>query len=171
MSGSISQMQMLYKPEEDRILFRVNSTDKKEFRFWVTRRYSILLLKILKDHMDADPDISMQGSPDAKQAIKSFKQEKAMAEANFKEEFKEDANELPLGEEVQLAFKLTYNIQKENLHLGIQPQSGQGINMVINRQINTTLVQLILGAARKGEWCLENLTGADLLRKDNRVIN
>ena len=133
--------------------------------------YSLLSLKILKDHMDSDPDLSMLETPDAKEAIKTFKQEKAMSEANFKEELKEDAHELPLGDEVPLAFKLTYNLQDENLHLGIQPQSGQGINMVINRQINTTLVQLILGAARKGEWRLEELLGANQLAQNKRVIN
>jgi hypothetical protein len=31
MSSAINQMQMLYNPEEDRILFRVNTSDNKEF--------------------------------------------------------------------------------------------------------------------------------------------
>ena len=69
MNNGISQMQVLYQSEEDRILFRVSSTDKKEFRFWVTRRFTIMLLKILKDHMDLDPDVSVQDTPDAKQAV------------------------------------------------------------------------------------------------------
>ena len=52
MSNSLSQMQMLYVSEEDRILFRVNSTSGEEFRFWLTRRYVLLLIKVLKDFAD-----------------------------------------------------------------------------------------------------------------------
>ena len=171
MSGAISQMQMVYVAEQDRILFRVNSMDKKEFRFWITRRYAILLLKILRDHMDSDPDISVQGSPEAKQAVKKFKQEKAINEANFEKRFESGSNEMPLGEDTALAFKLTYNIKGENLHLGVQPKQGQGINMVINRQINTSLVQLLLGAAQKGEWKLDQKAQQDRNLEQRPMIN
>ena len=47
MPGSINQIQIAYSPEEDRILFRVNSMDRKEFRFWLTRRFTVLLVKVL----------------------------------------------------------------------------------------------------------------------------
>ena len=170
MVDGISQMQALYNPEEDRILFRVNSVDKKEFRFWVTRRFTILILKVLKDHMDSDPDISTQETPDARQAVKKFKQEKAIQEANFEQKFNEKSNELPLGEDVLLAFKLTYKVQGESLHLGVQPKSGQGINMVLNRQINSSLVQLLMTAARKAGWKLEGPEQTQAERQD-RVIN
>ena len=106
MSGSISQMQMIYNSEEDRILSRVNSTDNKEFRFWITRRYALLMLKILKDHRESDPDVVIQATPEAKQTLQSFKQEKAIGQTDFSEKFEEEANELPLCSEVQVAFKL-----------------------------------------------------------------
>ncbi len=75
MPGALSQIQMLYNAEEDRILFRVNSTDQLEFRFWITRRFSGLLLKVLKQHREKDPDVMTQSTPEAKEALASFKQE------------------------------------------------------------------------------------------------
>ncbi len=154
MSGSINQMQMVYHPEEDRILFRVNSTEHKEFRFWVTRRFTQLLLKVLRDHLVSDLDISLQGTREAKQAVMDYKKEKAMANADFNKPFQEDEVEYPLGEDTLLAFKVTSNKTGDNLHLGIHPKNAQGINMVINRDINTSMTQLLFSAAHKAGWNL-----------------
>jgi hypothetical protein len=167
--NAISQMQMLYVPEEDRVLFRVNSADKKQFRLWLTRRYTLLILKILKTHMAADPDISIQATPEAKEAIQSFKQEKAMQGANFEEKFKEDDAEMPLGDDVPLAYRLNYRMEGEILHLGIEPKLGQGVTLAINRDINTSLTRLISVAAKKAEWHLANLP--NLPDNISRVVN
>jgi len=158
----ISQMQMLYVPEEDRVLFRVNSADNKQFRLWLTRRYTQLFLKILKNHMDADPDLSIQATPEAKEAIQSFKQEKAMQGANFEEKFKEKAedSEIAFGDDVPLAYRLNYRIEGEILHLGIEPKRGKGVTLAINRDINTSLTRLISAAAQKAEWQLSRLPGS-----------
>lgn len=171
MTGSISQMQMLYSPEEDRILFRVNTTERQQFRFWLTRRYALLMLKVLRDHLESDPDISTQGTPEAKEAVKSFKQEQAISSANFHEQFDETSDDLPLGDDIPVAFKLTYNLVEGNLSMGIQPKEGQGINMSLDRNINASLTQLLLSAAAKGEWGIDVLGNAAIAGRDNIVIN
>lgn len=172
MTGAISQMQMAYNPEEDRILFRVNSSDDKEYRFWLTRRFTILMLKVLKDHLDRDPDVSTQGSSEARRAVKEFKQEQAMNAANFKDEFREENKQLPLGDDIKVAFKLNYKTVGDNLQLGIQPRQGQGVNMAINRDINLSMTRLLLAAAKKGDWKLGDSTAASQSNEAaNRVIN
>ena len=169
MTGAISQMQMRYVAEEDRILFRVNSTDKQEFRFWLTRRYSLLLLNVLNKHRKSDVDVSTQVDSESKQAVRSFKSNQAIQAADFKQEFSEDAEMFPLGENIPLAFKLNYKILGSDLHLGIHPKEGQGIDMVINEEVNPTLTQLILQAGQKGVW---NLKKPDIEAiPANRVIN
>lgn len=158
MSGSINQMQMLYVPEEDRILFRVNSTDKQEYRLWLTRRYALLLNKVFEAHLGSDPDVSTQETPEAKQAIQEFKQEKAMEGANYKQAFDEKPNELPQGNQVPLGFKINYKIQGENMQLTLDPKEGPGLNIVINRQITANLAQLLKNASNQGEWSLQSST-------------
>ncbi len=164
-------MQMVYVPEEDRILFRVNSTDKKEFRFWVTRRYAMLLAKVLMDHKASDPDVSRQATMEGKKAVQEFKKEKAIGEASFGQKFEDADNQYPLGESIQLAFQLTYNI-KENgsLHLSIRPKTGQGINVVINRDINITLTQLLLSAAKNGDWKLDEWIANNPVKQVGKVV-
>lgn len=173
MSGAISQMQMVYNPEEDRILYRVNTIDKNEFRFWISRRYAMLLLKVLKDHRSSDPDLSTLATPEDKKVVQEFKREQAMDGANFKKKFEEDNNQYPLGEEAKLAFKLTYNVKPDgNLMLSLQPKDGQGINVAINQDINFTLTELILSAGRKGDWKLDEWFAKQVESpEEKRVIN
>jgi len=173
MSGAISQMQMVYNAEEDRILFRVNTTDKSEFRFWVTRRYAMMLLKVLRDHVQADPDLSHLPTSQDQQAVKEFKREQAMGDANFEKKFEEQPSHYPLGSEARLAFKLTFSFRDDgSLQLSVQPKEGQGINVVINQQINLTLTELILAASRKGDWKLDEwLKQVPATEQEQRVIN
>ncbi len=171
MSDAISQMQMVYVAEEDRILFRVNSLDKREFRFWITRRYAMLLVKVLRDHKETDPDVSTQATPEAKQAVQSFKQEKAIGEATFDQQFKEIGNEFPLGQSAQLAYKLSYSIKGDgNLHLSVQPKKGQGINFVLNQDINITMTQLLLTASRKANWKLDEWAVENVVMSEEKVV-
>ena len=73
MAGSINRIQIAYSAEEDRMLFRVNSTDHKEFRFWLTRRFTVLLMRELSEHRSRDPDVASQQGEHAKEAVQSFK--------------------------------------------------------------------------------------------------
>jgi len=173
MTGAISQMQMVYVPEEDRVFFRVNSLDKQEFRFWITRRYAMLLVKVLKEHKETDLDVSTQVTPEAKEAVQTFKKEKAMSEVKFSQKFMEEGNEFPLGQSIQLAYKLSYSMKDDgNLHLSVQPKEGKGINIVINQDINITMTQLLLTASRKGGWKLDEWTTENaVMPEENVVIN
>lgn len=158
MSGAISQLQVVYSPEEDRLLFRVNTTDHAEFRFWFSRRYTILLLRVLYEHQSRDPDVVVQQAPEAREAVQAFKQEQSAQSANMSKQF-EASTQRPLGEDAILAHRLTYRIDEDQLNLGIAPKEGQGINIGINRDINNNLTRLLLGAAQQGEWGLSQSQG------------
>ena len=156
--NSISQMQMLFVPEEDRVLFRVNSADGKQFRFWLTRRYIQLVVQALQKHLDSDPDLSSQPTPAAKQAVQNFKQEQAMQGVNFEKQFEEEAEQLPLGEEAVLAYRLNYRVDKGTLHLGVEPKEGQGINLALSRDMNISVTRLIVAAAQQADWRIDLAT-------------
>jgi hypothetical protein len=74
-----------------------------------------------------------------------------------------------LGEEIMLAFQLTYKTQGENLHLSIQPKVGQGVNLVVNRDINASLGALLKSAAEKGGWRLDEAVSRAPV--STRIIN
>jgi hypothetical protein len=152
--SSISQLQMSYSAEQDRILLRVNTKTGEEFRFWLTRRYARLIIKALKAHRAADPDVSSQVTPDAKKAVQEFKQEAAQAKGNFKKDF-EPSGQFPLGEEPTLAFKLSYSVKNGKLALAIAPKESQGINLVLDENLNFNVTRLLRSAATSGDWQLD----------------
>lgn len=172
--SSISQMQMAYAPEQDRILFRLSTNTQQEFRFWLTRRFAMMFLKVLRTHRQADPDVSTLQSPADKAVVQDFKKEKAIEEANFEKKFENDAREFPIGEEAQLAFKLSYRIKDDGgLALTIQPKEGQGINVNLNQSLNVTLTELLLSSARKAQWRLDEWLSEQQAAENQpeRVIN
>jgi len=166
---AISQLQMTYNPEEDRVLFRLNTNSADEFRFWLTRRYCQMLIQALNAHRDVDPDISTQATPDAKQAVQSFKQEAASAKGDFEQEFKQSTN-FPLGDAPQLAFKLSYSVEQGKLKLSIQPKEGQGINLMLDQSLNFNVTKLLKSASDKAGWLLDWGT-YQLQPVEERVIN
>ncbi len=166
---AIKQLQLGYNPEEDRILFRINTTGADEFRFWLTRRYSMLLAKALNDHRAVDPDVSAQTDGVAKQAIQEFKRDEAISKGNFEEKFTPSTN-FPLGEEPVLAFKLSYRIENEKLHLSINPKEGSGINLVVDQQLNFSITKLLETAIKSGDWGIRMAASEDAVPVD-RVIN
>lgn len=152
MTNSVRQMQMQYDPEEDRILFRINSGDRQEFRFWLTRRYAALLLRVLGEHVAADPDVSTQVDPTARAAVTQFKQEQARSQADFGKPFDEAPAEFPLGADALLAHKVTGGRRGDDLILGIHPKSGQGINMTLSQSLNLNLTHMLTDAVRRAQW-------------------
>ena len=150
---AISQLQLSYHREEDRILFRLNTSGNDEFRFWITRRFSILLIKALLAHRATDPDLSTQPTDAAKQAVQSFKREEANSQGNFKDDFKQQEN-FPLGDTPVLAQKLSYRIEGAKLHLAIDPKSGKGINIVLDPKLNFNVSKLLKSASESAKWGL-----------------
>ncbi len=170
MPGSVNQIQMLYHPEEDRILLRINSTTNQEFRFWITRRFATLLFRVLTEYAESDPDISTQGSSEARQAVKTFKQEQAIDKADFNKPFREEAAEFPLGDQVKLAFRLNCNRAGTILILGIHPKSGDGITLRIDQNLNTSIMQILLQAVQKAQWNLGAISTAVRATADEKPI-
>ena len=151
---AISQLQMSYSPEEDRVLLRLNTTSTEEFRFWLTRRYCQLIVQALSAHRAADPDVSNQVSPVARKAVEEFKQEAANAGVNFKDDFK-PSDSFPLGENPVLAHKLIYKTSGSKLALTMEPKSGQGVTIVLDSSLNFNVTKLLKSAGEAGNWGLD----------------
>ena len=165
---SISQLQMSYSAEEDRVLFRLNTSGGEEFRFWLTRRFSQLLVQALNQHKVADPDVASQPTEDARQAIQDFKREAAQEKGDFQKEFR-PSQSFPLGDSPVLAYKLSYKIEENKLKLSIQPKEGQGINIVLDPMLNFNVSKLLKSASEKAGWQLE--WGESAAVNEERVIN
>ena len=66
------QLQAKYDPAEDRILFRV-SGGKQPRGIWLTRRYTILMLKMLGQFIEQDADLAAQAGSRERAEVRDFK--------------------------------------------------------------------------------------------------
>lgn len=159
------QMQLTYVPTEDRILFRLNTKARQEFRFWMTRRYSEILWNTLTKVL-SEADQNKEGSPGepelpaAKDSlVESAKQEikhkEVVSQSDFKTQYQESTY-LPLGEEPALLFSVGVKPNPAGQALlGMHPEKGQGIEMVLNEQILHSLCKLLLETTSKANWKLD----------------
>lgn len=154
------QMQLTYVATEDRMLFRVNTKARQEFRFWMTRRYVAILWHTLTQMLanrapgSATAPAAPSSDPLVEAAKQEIKHQEVVSQADFKTQYQESTY-LPLGEAPALLFSVGVKPgpQGEAL-LCLHPGQGQGIEMVLNEQILHSLCQLILDTTAKAEWGL-----------------
>ena len=159
--SQMHQMQLTYVATEDRMLFRVNTKERQEFRFWMTRRYVAILWHTLTQLLAnrAPGAVAAPAAPFSDPIVEATKQEikhqEVVAQADFKTQYQESTY-LPLGESPVLLFSVGVKPgpQGEAL-LCLHPEQGQGIEMALNEQIVHSICQLILDTAAKAEWGLQ----------------
>lgn len=160
--SQIHQMQLSYVATEDRMLFRVNTRERQEFRFWMTRRYVSLLWQSLTQLLARNAASTAAAetpkpSPDplAEAAKQELLHREAVKKADFKTQYQE-SNYLPLGEAPVLLYSvgLKPGPAADQPLLCLHPEQGQGIEIVLNGQILHSLCQLVLDTVAKADWGL-----------------
>lgn len=152
--GQLHQMQITFMPEEDRLLFRVNTVGRhrEEFRFWFTRRYVRILWQGLMNMLKQGQPGPAGGPPIAKQIAEEHRQ--VVQKADFQTAYQESSL-FPLGEVPILLAKVGLGANAEGVPvLSMQPQQGQGIELSLNRQILHSFCRLLHEATTKAEWDL-----------------
>jgi len=153
------QMQISYVSTEDRLLFRLNTKARQEFRFWMTRRYVAILWHTLNQILSKqEPSVEVPApvlvDPLVEAAKKEIKHQELVSQADFKTKYQESTY-LPLGETPLLLFSVAIKPAPDGqILLCMHPEQGQGIEMVLNEQILHSLCQLIIDTTTKAEWKL-----------------
>ena len=158
------QMQLSYVSTEDRLLFRLNTKARQEFRFWMTRRYVMILWHSLNQLLAKEEPAAAAAVPEVpvpalvdplvEAAKKEFKHQEFVAQADFKTQYQESTY-LPLGDTPALLFSVGIKPAPDGTAmLCMHPEKGQGIEMVLNEQILHSLCQLIIDTTTKADWRL-----------------
>jgi len=151
----ISQIQVAFSPLEDRLLLRVNTGDREEFRFWITRRYLKLLWPVLMKMLADNPQVQTQASQEARQTVLSFLHEQAIAQADFSREFEESGSQLPLGRTPLLLARIQVKHDAQGRQvLCLHPERGKGLEIAVNDKLLHALSRLIVEAAAGSGWDL-----------------
>lgn len=102
----VQQLSIAYTPEQDRILVRVNTSEKRELQCWFTRRLTLGLLplldKVVTEHIagQGSPASAHLAAPDAlsKKAVAEFQRSESLRTADFSTPYKVPESSEPLFE-------------------------------------------------------------------------
>jgi hypothetical protein len=153
MNNPIRQMQLQFDPLQDRLLFRLNTFDKAEYRLWFTRRYTKLLWQALIHTLEKHYVTSAQfHDPHVKSAVLSFQHEQAVSQTDFNTHYYEDTYTYPLGETPVLVSRIALREQNDAHILCLHPESGSGIEFKLDQKTLHSFLKLISESVKKSEW-------------------
>ena len=149
----LHQLKLDFIPEQDRLLLRVSTDNRLEVRLWLTRRALRLLWPLLLQMLRSAPEVALQSSPQARDALLGLQHEQALGRANFADAFEEAPREMPLGAEPILVVHIqARKDDKGNQVLGLMPQSGAGIHLTLDNTLLHSLCKLLQDAVAKSDW-------------------
>jgi len=157
---SIKQFNGEWVCQQDRVLFRFNTSEDQEFSFWFTRY-------VLKGLLEGAQQLNVQAlaqvhSPQVAQAMQSFQQASVTQQLNFQETF-QDAKEKPMGDTPLLVTGLMLNRQGEVVTLKLDLESGKSVQVQMNPevlQIMLALLDKLQGVAQWGVGHKSDMTPA-----------
>jgi hypothetical protein len=133
---------------------RINTLSGDEFRVWLTRRFTELLLNLLVKEIDKYGGIpTLASTPETNKLFKQAAMEKKYEEENI--------SNYPLGEVGYLASKINYKTTADgNLTLEILPEKGKGITLNLNKSLLFMFYNLLTQGCTQSAWRLvdEDLT-------------
>ncbi len=139
---------------EDRLLFRLNTLDKTEFRMWLTRSKAIKLLELLEQAVKVNLQHQQRdlGRP-ALQAVMDFRRDAVLAEADYKTVLSE-AESFPLGPQPILISDLNLETSGAAPVLGFQLAIGQSVNLSIDHDLGLAVSKLLTDVIGTTDWGL-----------------
>ena len=164
MSKQIHQMQLRFMPTEDRLLFRLSTSEDNYFQFWFTRRYVKFLWQAIQHMLHAShAGENEQHTPEVQEALRSFQHQQALADTDFDSHYEESEQPVqPLGDEPILLTQIQVKPHVDETQLlCLHPEEGEGVEIAMDIQLQHSFVQLLVDAVSKSEWDLNYSMGED----------
>lgn len=151
MTARIAQINVTYNREEDRLLVRIRSHQDEEYRVWLTRRYTQMLVGAIENLLQGESPVP----PDSPQvrAERAFEHEHTTSQADLSTPYEEGAETFPLGEDGVLGYKITVE-KKEPPLLHLLPRAGRGITVPAVPRLLHNLHHLLRQASEGAKWAL-----------------
>ena len=162
---SITQFNASYVGDEDRVLFRFNTSKSQEFRLWLTRA-------IVRDLMTLGAQaavavVAREHPPEQAKAIAEFQQQTQAQSAKFTTFT--PAPQFPLGADPILVKRVRFTLDKATTALEFELQRGQVLTMQLTEQMVRQLRVLLETIEHKAAWDLGAQRSAP--RSDDSVVS
>lgn len=156
----IHQLSIHHDPHQDRLLWRVNTTEGQEFRFWLTRRMVQRLLPALGQSLQTIDVTQVQvvaRDPATRQMVSEMRHAQTLQTSDFGTPYTPQT-ELPLGEAPMLVTDVQLRIgPKSVITLVMQDKSAnpsQQCQLQLNSDLLHGCMHLLTQALTAAEWGL-----------------
>lgn len=137
---SINQFNGEWVCQQDRVLFRFNTSEDQEFSFWLTR---YVLQGLLQGGQQLTVQALEQVHPtQVAQVMQSFQQESVTQQLNFQETF-QAAKEKPMGEAPLLVTGLMLNQTGDDVTLKFDLESEKSVEVKMNSSVLNVMLALL----------------------------
>ena len=187
MTDSLYQMTAEYNPVHDRILFRVSTQKRLEYRVWLTRRIVKSLWGVAIRSFEAEVEAEAfketapsttipptKQEPRVKQAVMSMKHQEAVQSSDFSKKHDTKTKPPPEGQRPLLVVKAEIGkTQDGNIRLTLHTLERKNVNLNLNEKTLHAVCHMLQRAADKAGWDLELRVGdaGSVLTGDERVLN
>jgi len=159
MRNRFKQMNITFNPVEDRLLLKMTAGEPgslAEYRFWLTRRFVMILWKAFDKILGEDESTGMQISPVNINAIKQFQQEAVLSKADFTTSYATDEIiSTPLGPKPLLVSKIQIKKGPAGQQtLSLLTPDYKSINLDMDNNLIYSIRKLLAEAAKKAEWSI-----------------
>jgi mitochondrial fission protein ELM1 len=174
MTDALHQMTAEFVPVQDRILFRVSTRDRHEYRVWLTRRLVKKLWGVAVRSFEAEPDVKAQAQPHVRNAVMSMKHQQAVQSSDFSQ--KHEANTTPAPEMTEALLATGVRIsraEKGLVQVVFVTVEGRAVNLNLNEEMLHALCHILQGAADRAGWDLQLSVGdaGVVMRTDANVLH
>jgi hypothetical protein len=155
---TIKQFNATYLANDDRLLFRFNTVDDAEFRFWFTRRVTLFILAATSHLLVKN--LEQTHTPEAAKAIVEFAEDVVKADQgqilSTKAEAYEPAGTYPLGADPILIMDVKCSLEKQGeedlLSLDLVLPGGANINLKMAGPTLQTMCLLLNQLREHASW-------------------
>ena len=173
MADALYQMTAEFVPVQDRVLFRVNTREKREFRIWLTRRLVKKLWGVAVKSFEAEPEVSAQALPHVKSAVLSMKHQQAVASSDFSKKHDPASTPPPEMENPSLAIGIRIRRNDRGVELSFLTAEGKAVNLNMAEDMLHALCHILQSAADRAGWDLQLAVGdaGALMQTDASVLH
>ena len=154
-TAGLHQIGVTYDAVQDRMVLRVSSTDKSEWRLALTRRFVRLLWQTLVGILEKHPDIRADLMPRVKEAMLAMYHQAAVQNADVGRAFAEDNRDLTSNTGPQLVTAARVKAVGDNhTELHFRTIAGTDLRFTIDKNGLHAFCHLLVKCAVGAEWNL-----------------
>ncbi len=180
MPSALHQITMSYTAEEDRLLLRISTTDRTEYRLWLTRRFVGVLWPALMQTMGKSP-VGKKAAPlsdlmpEAQKAVMAMEHQEALDASDFSHGHDEDGyRDLTSKSGPLLVVGGSVNPGRDgSAVLVFKTRKGAEIKFTLDKTLLHALCKLLTQTTAKAGWELGFTVGdpAILAPADKRQVH